>query len=129
MTDAELKLVADHLGHNINIHYDVYRQPTSIIEKTKVARVLVAVDNGSIESFNERRDLKNIDIDGELFCLKLVLIKLALLTEFIELPSEEYELRAKTLQARMKPHGKLILKPLIYLTAHSRDDLTAVTFL
>ena len=129
MTDAELKLVADHLGHNINIHYNIYRQPTSLIEKTKVARVLVAVDNGSIESFNERRDLKNIDIDGELFCLKLVLIKLALLTEFIELPSEEYELRAKTLQARMKPHGKLILKPLIYLTAHSRDDLTAVTFL
>ena len=129
MTDAELKLVADHLGHNINIHYDVYRQPTSIIEKTKVARVLVAVDNGSIESFNERRDLKNIDIDGELFCLKLVLIKLALLTEFIELPSEEFELTAKTLQARMKPHGKLILKPLIYLTAQSRHDLTAVTFL
>ena len=29
----------------------------------------------------------------------------------------------------MKPRGKLILKPLIYLTAHSRDDLTAVTFL
>ena len=67
MTDAELKLVADHLGHNINIHYNIYRQPTSLIEKTKVARVLVAVDNGCIESFNGR-DLKNIDIDGELFC-------------------------------------------------------------
>ena len=39
-------------------------------------------------------------------------------------PSEEFELTANTLQA----HGKLILKPLIYLTVHSRDDLTAVTF-
>ena len=34
-------------------------------------------------------------------------------------PSEELELTANTLQAHMKPHGKLIFKPLIYLTAHS----------
>ena len=47
----------------------------------------------------------------------------------MEIPSEELKLTANTLQAHMKPHGKLILKPLIYLTAHSRDDLTAVTFL
>ena len=45
------------------------------------------------------------------------------------IPSEEFELTANTLQAHMKPHGKLILKPLIYLTVHSRDDLTPVTFL
>ena len=45
------------------------------------------------------------------------------------LPSEEFELTANTLQAHMKPYGKLILNPLIYLTAHSCDDLTAVTFL
>ena len=44
-------------------------------------------------------------------------------------PSEEFELTANTLQAHMKPHGKLILKPLIYLTVHSWDDLNAVTFL
>ena len=35
------------------------------------------------------------------------------------LPSEEFELTANTPQAHMKPHGKLILKLLIYLTAHS----------
>ena len=45
------------------------------------------------------------------------------------LPSEEFEVIANTLQAHMKAHGKLILKPLSYLTMHSRDDLTAVTFL
>ena len=44
-------------------------------------------------------------------------------------PRAEFELTANTLQAHMKPHGKLILKPLIDLTAHSRDDLTAVIFL
>ena len=39
-------------------------------------------------------------------------------------PSEEFELTANTLQAHMKPFGKLILKPLICLTANSQDDLT-----
>ena len=34
-------------------------------------------------------------------------------------PSEEFELTANTLQAHMKTHNKLILKPLIYLTANS----------
>ena len=39
-------------------------------------------------------------------------------------PSKEFELTAKTLQAHMKTHSKLILKPLIYYTANSQDDLT-----
>ena len=34
-------------------------------------------------------------------------------------PSEEFKLTANSLQAHMKPHGKLILKSLNYLTAHS----------
>ena len=34
-------------------------------------------------------------------------------------PNEEFELTANTLQAHMKPHGELILKPLIYPTVHS----------
>ena len=42
-------------------------------------------------------------------------------------PCEEFELTANALQAHMKPHIKLILKSLIYLKAHSGDDLTAVT--
>ena len=44
-------------------------------------------------------------------------------------PSEEFKLTASTQRAHMKSHGKLVLKPLSYLTMHSRDDLTAVTFL
>ena len=41
-----------------------------------------------------------------------------------EYPSEEFEFTANTLQAHMKTHSKLILKPLIYHTAISRDELT-----
>ena len=40
------------------------------------------------------------------------------------LPSDEFELTANTLQAHMKPQGKLILKPLIYLMANTQDELT-----
>ena len=39
-------------------------------------------------------------------------------------PSEEFELTANTLRAHMKTHVKLILKPLIYLTADSQDEFT-----
>lgn len=66
MTDAELKMVADHLGHNVNIHLDIYRQQTSMIERTKVARILVAVDNGAVDSF-QGRNLQSIDMDGKVF--------------------------------------------------------------
>ena len=41
-----------------------------------------------------------------------------------ELSSEEFELTANTLKAHMRPHGKLILMPLIYNTANSGEDLT-----
>ena len=39
-------------------------------------------------------------------------------------PSEEFDFSAKTLQAHMKTHSKLILKSLIYHTANWWDDLT-----
>ena len=46
------------------------------------------------------------------------------LRETFSLPSEESELTANMLWAHMKTHGKLILKPLICLTANSQDELT-----
>ena len=38
-------------------------------------------------------------------------------------PSEEFEFTANTLRAHMITYGKLILKPLIYLTANTADEL------
>ena len=40
MTDDELKMLADHMAHNI--HTYIYRLQTSLIEKTKVAKLLLA---------------------------------------------------------------------------------------
>lgn len=64
MTGAELKMVADHMGHNINIHTDIYRLQSSIIEKTKVARVLMAMENGNISKY-QGRNLQEISLDGK----------------------------------------------------------------
>ncbi|XP_052261565.1 uncharacterized protein LOC127865682 [Dreissena polymorpha] len=62
MTGAELKMVADHMGHNINIHTDVYRLQSSILEKTKVARVLIATENGSISRY-QGKNLQEISLE------------------------------------------------------------------
>lgn len=64
MTDAELKIVADHMGHNVNIHTDVYRLQTSLIEKTKVAKILIALENGNISQF-KGKTLEAITTEGK----------------------------------------------------------------
>lgn len=63
MKDAELKMLADHMGHNINIHTDVYRLQSSLLERAKVASVLIAIDNGTINQF-KGRPLQDITVDG-----------------------------------------------------------------
>lgn len=65
MTDSELKLVADHMGHNLNIHTDVYRLQSSLLEKTKVARVLIAMENGCVENF-KGKNIQDIPLDSML---------------------------------------------------------------
>ena len=54
MTGDELKMVADHMGHSVTVHTDVYRLQTSVLEKTKVARALIALENGNLGKFAGR---------------------------------------------------------------------------
>lgn len=64
MKENELKMLADHMGHNVNIHTDIYRLQSSVIERAKVARVLIAVDNGMINRF-KGRTLESIPVEGK----------------------------------------------------------------
>lgn len=48
MNDSELSWVADHMGHDINIHRKHYQMQPTLIEKTKVAKVLVAMESGNL---------------------------------------------------------------------------------
>ena len=53
MTESELTWVTNHLGHTKDIHKGWYRQGGSTIELTKIAKVLVVIDNG------DSRDVQN----------------------------------------------------------------------
>lgn len=63
MKPNELKLVADHMGHNLDIHTNIYKMQSSILEKSKVARVLLAVENGMLNKW-KGQTLDQISIDG-----------------------------------------------------------------
>ena len=64
MKDSELKMVADHMGHNGNIHTDVYKLQSSILEKAKVAQLLIAMENGAIAKFKDQT-VENITQEGK----------------------------------------------------------------
>lgn len=57
MTESELTWVTNHLGHTKDIHKGWYRQEDSTIELTKIAKVLVAINN--VDS----HDVQNKKID------------------------------------------------------------------
>ena len=63
MTSAELKLMADHMGHSVNIHTDVYTLQSSTLERSKVARVLIAMENGQLVK-SAGKSLSDIEITG-----------------------------------------------------------------
>jgi hypothetical protein len=56
MTPAELKMLADHLGHSVDIHTNDYRLQSSLLEKAKVSRLLIAIDIRQwIALYNEKQ--------------------------------------------------------------------------
>ena len=64
MNQSELQLLADHMGHNLAIHTDHYRLQTSLLEKSKVARLLMAVENGVSMNKYATKDLHKISEAG-----------------------------------------------------------------
>ena len=63
LNDSEMKLVADHLGHSLQIHSDIYTLQSSILEKTKVARILIGVEQGIFRQSADKR-LASMDADS-----------------------------------------------------------------
>jgi len=51
LTKGELKWLANHMGHELNIHETVYRLQDSTIELARVSRLLMAVDSGRMQEF------------------------------------------------------------------------------
>ena len=71
MTGDELKLVADHLGHSVAIHTDIYKLQSSVLERTKVARALVALEEGKLANFRGK-SLDSITLDGMFISIQCI---------------------------------------------------------
>ena len=66
LNSNEIEWLANHLGHNVDIHQEYYRLHDNAIELSKVSRLLLAVDSGKGEAFKGNR-LDKIQIDGMIF--------------------------------------------------------------
>lgn len=62
MQESELQMIADHMGHSINIHTHVYRLQQHSIEKSKVARILLAADEGTLHRMKAQTDLDHLNL-------------------------------------------------------------------
>lgn len=81
LSAEETKLLAKHMGHDLNIHIDHYALTTSVIEKTKVAKVLSAVYNGKLTRQTKLTDLDDLGIQEQdvideacMYC-RLIIVK------------------------------------------------------
>jgi len=64
LTQAEIKWLADHLGHDTKIFENVYRRQDSTIEMAKISRLLMAVDSGQLSKF-AGKSLDQIQFSGD----------------------------------------------------------------
>lgn len=64
LENDELEHLAKLLGHNIRADREYYRSPQAVVELAKIAKLLVAMERGSLERF-EGNSLEEVEIEGE----------------------------------------------------------------
>ena len=60
MKPDELALMADHMEHSMNIHLDICRLRSCLLERSKVAKVLCAMENGNLHRSRSRRHVVTV---------------------------------------------------------------------
>jgi hypothetical protein len=63
MDENEMEWLANHLGHNVNIHKDFYRMQSSTLEMAVIGNLLIAVDEGRARNFRVK-NLRDITLQG-----------------------------------------------------------------
>ena len=63
MDENEKEWLANHLGHDLNIHKDFYRLQESTLEMAIVSNLLVAIDEGRAHKF-KGRNIRDITLQG-----------------------------------------------------------------
>ena len=62
LKEGEMEWLANHMGHELNIHRDFYRLHESTVEIAKVSRVLMAIDAGQARKYTGK-SLNEIGLD------------------------------------------------------------------
>ncbi|XP_034092633.1 uncharacterized protein LOC117559977 isoform X2 [Gymnodraco acuticeps] len=64
LTNTELDLLADFLGHDIRVHRQFYRLPEGTLQLAKISKLLMALEQGRLAEF-QGKTLDDISIDPE----------------------------------------------------------------
>ena len=64
MSGAELEYVLKHFGHTLDVHKVHYRQTSTTIERTQVAKILLMLQNNCVNKFSGA-SLKEVDLSGK----------------------------------------------------------------
>lgn len=69
LSENQTDWLARHLGHDARVHREYYRLQESSVELTKVSKLLLAVEEGTINKF-AGKTLDEITLEGKLSDLK-----------------------------------------------------------
>jgi len=75
LKDNELDLLAQFLGHNIQVHREYYRLPSDVLQTAKVAKILLAMESGQQQKlYGSTLDEVNVDLEegNATFCTQVI---------------------------------------------------------
>ena len=64
LNTTETEWVADHLGHSLQVEKTYYRIASTVIQKAKIAKLLILADRGQIDCM-KGKTLDQLDLDGK----------------------------------------------------------------
>ena len=72
LNQHELEWLSNHIGHELEIHKEVYRLHESTLEASKVSKLLLALEEGSVVNL-KGKTLSEISESGKCLYLTFVL--------------------------------------------------------
>ena len=63
MSDNHKDLLARFMGHRLSVHESVYQLQMDTIQKSKIAQLLVRINNGNLDDIINAKSLDDIDVN------------------------------------------------------------------
>ena len=64
LDDNQLEWVANHLGHNLQVHRQFYRLPSEVLQLAKVSQLLLASEQGQMHKY-QGMSLDDLNVEGK----------------------------------------------------------------